>query len=179
VEHTESTLPKNLSAEELSDLIIAIDGYFLLNYSNKALFNPVQLKEIEGFLDLRHEVLVKYQALSPQNIYINNPMNENIIHILIALISALGSVGAWRFYETKLRLKSNREGNPQQANENFIKDLQERVNKLEALLIESSEEKDEMRDKITELSSEVSGLKVKLKFLEVENANLKGKKSRK
>ena len=106
-------------------------------------------------------------------------MNENIIHILIALISALGSVGAWRFYETKLRLKSNREGNPQQANENFIKDLQERVNKLEALLIESSEEKDEMRDKITELSSEVSGLKVKLKFLEVENANLKGKKSRK
>jgi hypothetical protein len=36
-----------------------------------------------------------------------------------------------------------------------------------------------MRDKITELSSEVSGLKVKLKFLEVENANLKGKKSRK
>jgi TolA-binding protein len=106
-------------------------------------------------------------------------MNENIVHILIALISALGSVGAWRFYETKLRLKSNREGNPQQANENFIKDLQERVNKLEALLIESSEEKDEMRDKITELSSEVSGLKVKLKFLEVENANLKGKKSRK
>ena len=106
-------------------------------------------------------------------------MNENIVHILIALISALGSVGAWRFYETELRLKSNREGNPQQANENFIKDLQERVNKLEALLIESSEEKDEMRDKITELSSEVSGLKVKLKFLEVENANLKGKKSRK
>ena len=106
-------------------------------------------------------------------------MNENIVHILIALISALGSVGAWRFYETKLGLKSNREGNPQQANENFIKDLQERVNKLEALLIESSEEKDEMRDKITELSSEVSGLKVKLKFLEVENANLKGKKSRK
>ena len=106
-------------------------------------------------------------------------MNENLVHILIAVISALGSVGAWRFYETKLRLKSRREGNPQQANENFIKDLQERVNKLEALLIESSEEKDEMRDKITELSSEVSGLKVKLKFLEVENANLKGKKSRK
>ena len=50
-------------------------------------------------------------------------MNENIVHILIALISALGSVGAWRFYETKLRLKSNKEGNPQQANENFIQDL--------------------------------------------------------
>ena len=47
-------------------------------------------------------------------------MEENIIHLLIALISALGSVGAWRFYETKIRLKSDKEGNPQQANENFI-----------------------------------------------------------
>ena len=65
VEHTESTLPKNLSADELHDLMIAIDGYFLFNYSNKALFNPIQLKEIEGFLDLRHEVLIKYQAFSP------------------------------------------------------------------------------------------------------------------
>ena len=106
-------------------------------------------------------------------------MNENLVHMLIAVISALGSVGAWRFYETKLRLKSSREASSQKANENFIQDLQERVNKLEALLIESSEEKDEMRDTITQLSSEVSGLKVKIKFLEEENTYLKGKKSRK
>ena len=46
-------------------------------------------------------------------------MEENIIHLLIALISALGSVGAWRFYETKIRLKSDKEGNPQQANIKF------------------------------------------------------------
>eukprot|EP01050_Picozoa_sp_SAG11_P000082 SAG11_NODE_2_length_63684_cov_167.801195_14_plen_72_part_00 len=65
MEHKESTLPKNLSAKELEELLIAIDGYFVLNYSNKALFDPLQLKEIEGFLDLRHEVLTKYQALSP------------------------------------------------------------------------------------------------------------------
>lgn len=106
-------------------------------------------------------------------------MEENILHIIIALISALGSVGAWRFYETKLKIKSDKEGNPQQANENFINDLQSRVAKLEALLVESSEEKDEMRDIITKLSSEVAGLKVKLKFLEEENTYLKGRKSRK
>jgi len=46
-------------------MMIAIDGYFILNYSNKSLFNPLQLKEIEAFLDLRHEVLTRYQALSP------------------------------------------------------------------------------------------------------------------
>jgi len=106
-------------------------------------------------------------------------MEENILHIVIALISALGSVGAWRFYETKLKIKSDKEGNPQQANENFINDLQSRVAKLEALLVESSEEKDEMRDTITKLSSEVAGLKVKLKFLEEENTYLKGRKSKK
>ena len=63
--HTESTLQKNLSAKELQELVVAIDGYFILNYSNKSLFDPITLKEMEGFLDLRHEVLTKYQALSP------------------------------------------------------------------------------------------------------------------
>ena len=106
-------------------------------------------------------------------------MDENIIHIVIAAISALGSVGAWRFYETKLKVKATKYTNPQKANENFIADLQARVAKLESLLIESSEEKDEMRDIITGLSSEVSALKVKIDFLEEENAYLKGKKSRK
>jgi hypothetical protein len=65
VEHKASTLPKNLSANELNELMVAIDGYFILNYSNKSLFDPLTLKEIEGFLDLRHEVLTRYQALSP------------------------------------------------------------------------------------------------------------------
>ena len=106
-------------------------------------------------------------------------MSENVVHILIAIVSALGSVGAWRFYETKLRLKTKREGNSQQANENFIQDLQSRVNKLEALLIESSEEKDEMRDIITKLSSEMAALQVKIEYLEDENIFLRGKKSRK
>ena len=106
-------------------------------------------------------------------------MEENLIHVVIAAISAFGSVGAWRFYETKLKTKNAKYQNPQKANENFIADLQARVAKLETLLIESSEEKDEMRDIITGLSSEVSALKVKIDFLEEENAYLKGKKSRK
>jgi len=106
-------------------------------------------------------------------------MEENIIHLIIAIISALSSVGAWRFYETKIKIKSAKYQNPQKANENCIADLQARVAKLETLLIESSEEKDEMRNIITDLSSEVSALKVKIKFLEEENTYLKGKKSRK
>ena len=106
-------------------------------------------------------------------------MEENALHVIIVAISSLGSVGAWRFYESKLKYKAQRAENPQKANENFIADLQARVAKLESLLIESSEEKDEMRDIITGLSSEVSALKVKIEYLEEENAYLKGKRSRK
>lgn len=106
-------------------------------------------------------------------------MEENALHIIIAAISSLGSVGAWRFYETKLKYKATKESNPQKANERFITDLQSRVAKLEALLIQSSEDKDFMRETITNLTSEVSALKVQVQYLEEENNYLKGRKSRK
>ena len=106
-------------------------------------------------------------------------MEENALHVIIAAISSLGSVGAWRFYEAKLKYKSQKTENPQKANERFISDLQSRVAKLEALLIQSSEDKDFMRETITELSSEVSSLKVQVQYLEEENNYLKGRKSRK
>lgn len=100
-------------------------------------------------------------------------MEQNFINILIAVISGLSSVGAWKFYETKVKVKAEADLSPQKANENFIHDLQARVAKLEALLIESSEEKDTMREKITELSAEISGLKVKLQYLESDNESLR------
>jgi len=100
-------------------------------------------------------------------------VEDNLISIAIAIISGLSSVGAWKFYETKIKVKSELDLSPQKANENFIEDLQARVAKLEALLIESSEEKDSMREKITELSAEISGLKVKLQYLESDNESLR------
>ena len=106
-------------------------------------------------------------------------MEPNLISIFIAVISGLSSVGAWRFYETKIKIKSQTILSPQKANEAFITDLQSRVAKLEALLIESSEDKDIMRDKITELSSSISGLKVKIKYLESDNEILRLKNRKK
>jgi phage shock protein A len=100
-------------------------------------------------------------------------MENNIFTTIIAIVSSATSVGAWRFYESKLKLKAQRAENPQKANERFITDLQSRVAKLEALLIQSSEEKDNMRETIVELSSEVSALKVKIQYLEQENNYLK------
>ena len=103
-------------------------------------------------------------------------MEDNLFTTIIAIVSSAGSVGAWRFYESKLKYKAQRSENPQKANERFITDLQSRVTKLEALLIQSSEDKDFMRETITILSSEVSALKVQVQYLESENNFLKGSK---
>jgi len=103
-------------------------------------------------------------------------MEDNLFTTIIAIVSSAGSVGAWRFYESKLKYKAQRAENPQKANERFIVDLQSRVAKLEALLIQSSEDKDFMRETITNLSSEVSALKVQVQYLESENNYLKGSK---
>ena len=54
-------------------------------------------------------------------------------------------------------------------------DLRARVKKLEKLLIESSNEKDEMRKQILDCAKELSELRVKVEFLEKENERLKNK----
>ena len=52
-------------------------------------------------------------------------------------------------------------------------DLKDRVKNLESLLAKSSEEKDELRDKVLELTARVSELSVKVEFLAKENERLK------
>jgi hypothetical protein len=59
LEHKESTLPKILSDNEIADLLEAIDLYFLFNYDSDAFFGK-KLNEIKLFLDLRSEVLSRY-----------------------------------------------------------------------------------------------------------------------
>jgi hypothetical protein len=77
----------------------------------------------------------------------------------------LGSAGAWRFYEKRAQDKKDED--------DFIKDdCAKRIDKLEALLEKSSEEKDEMRDKILELTKDLAELTIKVKYLEMENKRL-------
>lgn len=99
-------------------------------------------------------------------------MDTNSIYtVLITIVTVLGSTSAWRFYE-KRAISKERE-------ENFLKDdCRERIIKLEALLEKSSKEKDDMRSTILTLSSQVSELRVKVEFLEMENQDLH-KKTRK
>lgn len=85
--------------------------------------------------------------------------------VLITGITVLGSSSAWRFYEKRAISKEKDEG--------FIRnECRERIAKLEALLVESSKEKDDMRTTILLLTEKVAQLTVKVEFMQKENAEL-------
>lgn len=95
----------------------------------------------------------------------NMEMSESIYTVIIAIITVLGSAGAWRYYEKKAQLKKEEE--------DFIRDdCRDRILKLEALLQKSSDEKDELRETVLKLTKEVAALHVKVDFLEKENRRL-------
>jgi hypothetical protein len=90
---------------------------------------------------------------------------DNLYTVLITAISVLGGTTAFRYYE-KRALRREKE-------DDFIRtDCRDRIAKLEALLTESKEEKDEMRELILKLTSEVAELRTKVEFLTDENHRL-------
>jgi hypothetical protein len=85
--------------------------------------------------------------------------------VLGTMITVLGSASAWRYYEKRAMHK--------EKDEDFIRhDCKDRISKLEALLEESSKEKDEMRTMILDLTRQVAELRVTVEFLRSENNNL-------
>ena len=90
---------------------------------------------------------------------------ESIYAVLITLITVLGSAGAWRYYEKRAQDKKDEE--------DYIKDdCAKRIDRLEQLLEKSAEEKDDLREKILELTKDVAELTIKVKYLEMENKRL-------
>ena len=84
---------------------------------------------------------------------------ENIYSVLIAVVSVLGSAAAFRFYEKRAINK--------ERDDDFIRhDCKDRIAKLEALLVESAREKDELRKMVLELTREVAALSTKVEFFE-------------
>jgi hypothetical protein len=92
--------------------------------------------------------------------------NSNLWSVLITAITVLGGSTAFRFYEKRAMRR--------ERDDDFIRhDCKDRISKLEALLEESSKEKDEMRSLILKLTSEVAELRVKVEYLNHENTKLK------
>ena len=90
---------------------------------------------------------------------------------MVTIVTVLGSTSAWKFYEKRAEAKKD--------DDNFIKqDCRDRISKLEALLQESSEEKERLRTTILELTEKVAALTVKVEFLQKENSELVNRLSR-
>ena len=102
---------------------------------------------------------------------------DNITQIIITLATVAGSAGIWKFFEARLKVKSEEKKSALENNDGvqYRDDLKHRVRNLEQLLSTSSDEKDELRDQILALTQEVSALRVKVEFLEKENDRLKNK----
>ena len=90
---------------------------------------------------------------------------NSIYAVLGTAVAVLGSASAWRYYEKRAMHK--------EKDEDFIRhDCRDRIAKLEALLIASSQEKDSMRQTILDLTEKVAQLTVKVEFLQKENNEL-------
>jgi hypothetical protein len=92
-------------------------------------------------------------------------MNDNIYTVLMTAITVLGGTTAFRFYEKRSMRK--------ERDDEFIRhDCKDRISKLEALLVASAREKDELRIMVLNLTKEVAALTVKVEFLSTENTKL-------
>jgi peptidoglycan hydrolase CwlO-like protein len=90
---------------------------------------------------------------------------ENMYSVLITAITVLGGTTAFRFYEKRAMRKER----DYECIRHYCKYI---ISKLEALLENSSKEKDELRSMVLELTREVAALSVKVEFLTKENDKL-------
>ena len=102
---------------------------------------------------------------------------DNITQIIITVATVAGSAGIWKFFEARLRVKSEEKKTERENSDGvqYRDDLKSRVRNLEQLLAASADEKDELRNQVLALTQEVSALRVKVEFLERENDRLKNK----
>jgi len=75
---------------------------------------------------------------------------DNITQIIITLVTVAGSAGIWKFLEARLKTKAENKKIDLQNNDGiqYRDDLKHRVKNLEALLSESSNDKDELRNQV-------------------------------
>jgi hypothetical protein len=84
---------------------------------------------------------------------------DNVWTVFVTAITVLGGTTAFRFYEKRALYR--------ERDADFIRhDCKDRIAKLEALLEESSREKDEMRNLILQLTAQVAELRTKVEFFE-------------
>ena len=83
-------------------------------------------------------------------------MEEYIFTAIITALTVFFSTEAWRYYKSKLEINSNKESMAEKRERAYVDSLEQRICKLEDLLGTSSAEKDDLRDKVINLTEEVA-----------------------
>jgi uncharacterized protein HemX len=86
--------------------------------------------------------------------------------VIIAVVTALTSGAAWKFWEQRLKAKQQEKEMNREEDFAYRDDLKARVQRLEDLLTESNE-------KVLALTAEVHALRTEVLFLTKENERLK------
>lgn len=95
---------------------------------------------------------------------------DQITSVIITVITVLGSAGAFRYYEKRIKIKH--ESIAQERQEEleeksmYRNDLKERVAKLEQMLEKALDENKEARDREMKLAKLVAALETKVEYLE-------------
>jgi pyrimidine operon attenuation protein/uracil phosphoribosyltransferase len=95
--------------------------------------------------------------------------------IMLTIGAVAGSTALWTFLAERIKTKAKLKESEMKNNDGnlYRDDLKNRVSNLEKLLLKATNEKDELNNKVLQLTAEVSSLKVKVDFLEKENERLK------
>lgn len=102
---------------------------------------------------------------------------ESYVTIIVTAITVLGSSTAWRFYESRMKLRSEEEMDRRKQSNQMHLELRERVAVLESKLERAEREKDEMQQEMFKLIESLAAIKVEVEFLRKENAYLKSLRS--
>ena len=99
---------------------------------------------------------------------------DSWIQILVTVVTVLGSGAAFQFYTNKMKLRAEERKEEMFNNDTHLyrDDLKNRVRNLEELLARAADEKDELRQKVLDLTAEVHSLRVKVDYLTKENDRL-------
>ena len=100
-------------------------------------------------------------------------MEYYIFTVIVTALTVLFSTEAWRYYKSRLEINSNKESMAEKRERAYVDSLEQRICKLEDLLGASAAEKDDLRDKVIDLTEEVATLRERVKFLEADNERLK------
>jgi predicted RNase H-like nuclease (RuvC/YqgF family) len=105
-------------------------------------------------------------------------MDESqMLTVITSIIAALGGTQAWEYYKRKAELKANSEMAKIEKKEMYRDELKQEVDSLRERLDKANSDKEQQMksflERINELSQELAAMKVRVEFLEKENANLR------